>query len=397
MRARGATRQPAARQRPAAVRPAAVRPVANAIAARAARVVNGARRGPSVRGGVVKPVARRGRSVTRAMRATTHRPALKASPTVVVNGAIGYYSIVLQNGVQMHLFGERHDRYTSCAGACKPPDCLTLSRYLAKLVQNARASGKWLDVFLEYRLSWASNNQDKATRRENTSYGSMKARFGFDHSTSALNTLAWQVGFTPAAGARAGPVRAHFVDNRDTEHLVGGMHEELWGTSPTPAVFKRYAAGIKDLQRSLVLSMNSDRYSRDIAKTKLQPNQRNRATRPDGGGDVSRVRKALLKLRPEIAKRLRDFAASKFVVRRPRVTRVLPIDVMVLRMDVYAVARMLYYAGYGVTRPPATSSVQFGHAGLFHTQNWKDLLVASGVVASVRSDRSVTCVRALRP
>jgi hypothetical protein len=331
---------------------------------------------------------------------------------VKVDGPNTYKHVVLNNGVKVHLFGETHDVISTCK-TCTKPNCVTLTEYVSKLVIQARKNKQYLDVFIESEMldkrwtplanRWMSGNEF------NQKYS--------DYSAEVRVTV--QLGRTKK---NADWVRAHQIDIRGKElhpflganNLINHASYQLKNLEPD--IGKIYGNSFLEF---FVAMLDSDTYTQDMLRhehkirslpqvgVRRQSRRHYAAKYPrnvtsyGNRTNISRVRKALLKLRPDIARRIRDEAVSmahKLSHRRQYGDYGHGYGVflnMALMMDVYTVARMLYYAGYGTTAPPeGTSAVQLAHGGAAHTRRWAHLLKASGVVKRISNSRGPKCVSA---
>ena len=287
---------------------------------------------------------------------------------VYVDGAIAYATVVLDNGVVVHLTGENHIKPHTCAPCALVPGtsgpCMTsLAQYAADLAVRARKTRRRLDVFLE---QWMIPGDIRPRGKMYTSHTYIK-------HDSSLTRLYLQFGNTRG---RSGVVRTHWIDIRDKHsHPQLDAHEYL---KQNYAVKNASVNETRAFQKVVETMLRSNRYS-DNMQLRIEDYARlypRNATTFDGA-DVSRLRKSLLKLRPDVRDKLIDKVGALSMSYDH------PFDIMSMLVDAYAVARMLYYAGYGTTRPvEGTSAVQFSHAGAFHTVTQYKLLQASGVVAS---------------
>lgn len=309
-----------------------------------------------------------------------------------------YHLVTLGNGVVAHLFGEHHNELSTCARCAA--GCMTLTAYVAALVDRARDGGGRLDVFLEE--DWPDARGVEPL--EPYGWEMVEDEEEVRHA-SALERLRATLGRTGAfrgLPAAPGPVRVHQMDIRgsSTQHpLTRYAHKKWVGTD---GVYWK-ALPVDVLRRVFVISLDSDRYVADLANAGISRAKRpgyatrhpRNATSYRGSGDISRVRKQLLKLPAPLRARLRAeagrIAATFRGGRKPEA-----LHLLTLLMDVHLVARMLYYAGYGVDRPQGgTAGTVVAHGGAAHTDNWLLLLRAVGVVRSVSTQTG--CVSAPAP
>lgn len=310
-------------------------------------------------------------------------------PTVRVDGPVVYYRVVLQNGTVVHLFGEDH-RVSKTCKTCDKPGCMTLGEFTANLARQAFESGQRLDVFIEDEFGTASNRsrstQLQMTRAQNAFIAAKNPRL----LKAPLQHLKQQMGTTRAFDGQpvfAGPVRVHQIDTREEQHHP--YMKMTWSTiSDIPK------SGTKMNAKWLERALNSENYATNITNAMRQSMVNNvrfsartyakrfprDAITVDGPRSISRVRKQLLKLQPRIGSAVRN-AVVRIAQRRKYDDTFL---LMAMLMDAYTILRLLYYAGYGITKPRGgAASVIVAHGGAGHTEHWKQLLVASGEVKSI--------------
>lgn len=305
---------------------------------------------------------------------------------IFIDGAAMYAFGRFDNGTPIHLFGEIHTHYRTCT-MCRLPRCMHLVQYVEALMSQAKRTSRMLDIFIEYGRC----------KREP------------EEATCPLRGLRNLIGNTSNNEDRVvqESLRVHKTDVRKDMLFP-------------PVSLGRRVQRPKLTMHIVDAILNSDTYSKNASEfvhSGSSSDYRRRfpknATTYPGHKDVSRVRKALLKLPPDIAAKLRRRAGEIALFANASMTNRDMADLTMAStiMDVYTVARMLYYAGYvrpGTPPPmPGFSKTQFAHGGANHTRRWISLLESTGVVTvtNIQTHGAVAkwpnqqfqCVQAFKP
>jgi hypothetical protein len=326
---------------------------------------------------------------------------------MAINGASVYARLALGNGSVVHLVGERHGDSLTCFH-CKKPNCFrTYNALVAELLRQARSTDQQLDVFVERRASmlWHPDRNETLSRLLK-GYKKIVPLFAEERGGATQDRH----------------VRMHLGDLRDFElhpFTVARFLNELKNANVRNKVEKQrrptraevlamlnaphpyqppYFVDVDrlDLVRATLYSnaynKNGPKFENHVktggrffdnhmrGASHRSPLVKTRNATTFEGASVSRLRKQIMKLGHGLDKAM--FALFDKLYRRNYSFSYL------LLTDMYAVSRMLYYAGYGKTLPDKPSKVVIWFGGSEHTFNMVHMLHAldklSGGVLGVR-------------
>ena len=327
-----------------------------------------------------------------------------------------YTRLRLANGCVVHLLGERHDDYSRCF----PPKLFNIPCLIREIVRLGKQRQRQVDLYIERRASQLHPDS---------------AQTGERHLRETLNAYKSIIPLQGGNVKRSNHFRTHIADLRDAVHhpflmymfrknfhlvdnennflsdFESNSNNNIVYTHPTTSKFSRNMRRLQgdkfstialennhyyelkpehrspNRVRSLVNAVvKSNTYSTSFDRSEhagyrphawfnanrrapnnrhLPPNPRRNATSFDGK-DVSRLRKQILKLGHGLDAAMIQLYDMMYG------TTYRHMDILLT--DMYAIARMLYYAGYGKTKVATPSKVAMLYGGALHAQNQRVIL-----------------------
>lgn len=318
-----------------------------------------------------------------------NRQAASTAKRAMIAGPSLYHEIVLGNGAVMHLFGETHAHKTWC-DTCSSPECarMNIVQLLNTMITHSTQTKSQLDIFIEDDIG---NSKQVVPFKNNknftaNNYNDLRIYYWLKqvrHQLVAFNPT----GGNPNVRTRHPYTRVHFIDLRDNDPKQNKGARLHAGTSELYDMRKNGRDRTPQFERLHSTIMKSEKYVKNVRKyvsPNTQVHRRDYHSMADGI-TVSRVRKALLKLRPDVAAKLEAAADHWFSQPDSKIKAVVNPNnseadgrwyKSFIAMDAYHLARMLYYAGYHATDKPTDrpSKMLVSYDGLAHTVNMVQML-----------------------
>jgi hypothetical protein len=322
-----------------------------------------------------------------------------------LNGIVAYARMRLGSGTVIHLVGEDHALEKPRA-ECVRPRCLSIDEFLEGMVALSKASARQLDMYIERRASQIWNpdvtrsygdpgklmrirnkyqNHIPVSRRPYTplvharihvgdprdvvfhphvyalfEYGMNRQRLFYDsHVERPENDIRKNVNALLAGTYK----RRTYKNTNEAQRLKGNPYIEE-GIKRNETKKRTANTIVKSNSYGTNLPLNKQWRGRDEQRRVLEPFHRDATTY--AGRSVSRIRKQILKLGhglDEAMVQMYDLLYHSGYYHE-----------YLLLADMYQIARLLYYAGYGKTKVKVPSKVAIAYVGFSHVSNQRNML-----------------------